>query len=352
MIWTFVAKAALAGVAASLVLTAPAAAAAAPTLATPAVRTGFGPVTLTGTATPGATVHLYETAIIFDDLQPAEDWQNGGGPVTATADSAGHFQIQRLLDSGFYFQVESGGLRSNKITVNIRVAPTLTLRSPGEGVVEATIAADPAQPGLPVQLQRLSKDSWSTVASGTSDSSATFTATESGLYAGSYTYRAYIGADNANGVLANYSAQQTVSVQGTTNPNPQPGTPTPGPAVGSVQFTRIQYNSPGVDSGSNASLNGEWAKLTNKTKATIDLKGWIVRDASAHVYTFSSTFRLGAGKSVVVRTGKGSNSSTVRFWGSRSYIWNNGGDTATLRTAAGKTIDACKWTTGNGATNC
>lgn len=29
------------------------------------------------------------------------------------------------------------------------------------------------------------------------------------------------------------------------------------------------------------------------------------------------------------------------YWGSGNYIWNNTGDTATLRNASGKTVDTC-----------
>ncbi len=347
MILKHVVAAAATATAAAFAVAAPAVAATAPTLDSPAVRTGFGIITLTGTAAPGSEVHLYETAQVFDDLQPAEDWENGGGTVTAIAGSNGRFEIRRFLDSGFFFEVESGGLHSKKITVNIKVLPTLSLSSPSTGTVSARIAADPAQPNLPVQLQRASGSSWLTVASGhTSDPDAIFTATNSGLYAGTYTFRAYIGADPSNGVLANYSSSQAIAVKG----NAAPAVPTP--AVGSVQFTRAQYNSPGTDTGSNTSLNNEWVRLTNKTKSTMNLKGWTVRDAANHVYTFTSTFNLGAGKSVTLHTGKGTNTSANRYWARTGYIWNNGGDTAILRTAAGKTIDSCKWGNGSGVTNC
>src|ERR1700749_3143285 len=94
-----------------------------PTLAGPAVRVGYGPVELSGTAEPGAAVQLYETAIVFDDLEPADDWANGGGPFPAATDASGHWRLQRILDSGFYFQVVSDGVRSNKLTVRIQQDP-------------------------------------------------------------------------------------------------------------------------------------------------------------------------------------------------------------------------------------
>ena len=77
------------GVAAALAVATPAAAATTPTLSAPSSRTGFGTVTLTGTADAGATVTLYESAIGWNDLRPAVDWENGGGTVQRTADTSG-----------------------------------------------------------------------------------------------------------------------------------------------------------------------------------------------------------------------------------------------------------------------
>ncbi|GID48794.1 hypothetical protein Aca07nite_60690 [Actinoplanes capillaceus] len=139
----------------------------------------------------------------------------------------------------------------------------------------------------------------------------------------------------------------------TTTPTKPPATTPAGPAVGSIQFTRIQYNAPGVDKKTNKSINGEYFRLTNKTKSTVNLKGWIVRDAAGNLYRFTANYYLGAGKNVYVRTGKGSNTSSTRYWGKTKHVWNNGGDVAYVRTSANKTIDTCKWTKpGNGYTNC
>ena len=348
MFWKLVTRAAVAGVAAAIAVTTPASAATAPTLTGPASATGFGTITLTGTADPGAAVHLYESAIGFNELRPADDWENGGGTVTATADANGRFTITRFLDTGFYFQVESGGVLSSRITVLMRVRPTFWLRSPSRGVVQAQVEVSPQQGGLPIQVQRASGSSWLTVARGATGNDGAYAATMTGVAGGNGTYRAYVGADPKNGVLANYSAGQTVWVAGTV---PAPAS-APAPAVGSVQFTRIQYNSPGTDTGSNASLNGEWVQVTNKTSHTVNLRGWIIRDAAAHVYTFPTNVYLGAGKSLAVHTGKGTATTNHRYWGRTSYIWNNTGDTATLRTGAGKTIDSCRWGAGSGVTTC
>jgi Lamin Tail Domain len=76
-------------------------------------------------------------------------------------------------------------------------------------------------------------------------------------------------------------------------------------AAGGIQIKEIYYNSPGSDTGSNTSLNAEWVLIKNTAAKAISLKGWTLRDTSSHVYHFPSTYKLGAGHSVKVHTGKG-----------------------------------------------
>lgn len=74
------------------------------------------------------------------------------------------------------------------------------------------------------------------------------------------------------------------------------------------------------DNCSNSSLNAEYVVLKNVTT-------------------------LGAGR--------GTKSSTHRYWGSGNYVWNNTGGTATLKTPSGTAADTCKWTSvGSGYKNC
>lgn len=122
-------------------------------------------------------------------------------------------------------------------------------------------------------------------------------------------------------------------------------------ALPTIQIVKIYYNSPGSpDNGANASLNGEWAQLKNTTRRAINLRGWTLRDKtnrSDHVYTFGP-FTLGAGKVVTVRTGRGSNTATTRYWGrggqgTFSYIWNQTSDTGYVHNPAGKLVDSCSY---------
>jgi hypothetical protein len=116
----------------------------------------------------------------------------------------------------------------------------------------------------------------------------------------------------------------------------------PAQATGSVHLAEIYYNSPGSDTGSNTSLNAEWVKITNSTARSANLTGWTLTDAGRHTYTFG-TYWLGAGKSVYVRTGKGTNTTANRYQGRSWYVWNNDKDTATLRRSTGAWADACSY---------
>lgn len=122
-------------------------------------------------------------------------------------------------------------------------------------------------------------------------------------------------------------------------------------AASPVRIMKVQYNSPGSDTGSNASLNAEYVIIKNTSTTTRSLTGWTLRDKANHVFTFG-TFALGAGKSVVVRTGKGSPSAANQYFQSKAYVWNNTGDTAYLRNAAGSQMSACTWGGTGSSKNC
>jgi hypothetical protein len=317
----------------------PAFAAAAPTISAPSSVTGYSEITITGTAPAGATVSLYESAYNWNDLLVATDWDTGE-PVTAKADGSGRYSIRRYVDSGFLFAVEADGERSKTVTVHMKVLPTLTVASTTSGIVAIHVAANPNQPELPVDIQRQSGSGWTKVSGGRTDETGSYDATLTGQGAGtSQTYRAYVGGDTETAVTANYSSSRTVRVHGTSTPT--------GPAAGDVQFTKIQYSGP-------PGLTNEWVRMTNKTSKAINLKGWTVKDAAGNTYTFSGSYSLGAGRNVYVHTGKGTNGKPDyqhRYWGKTSYVWNNGGDTATLRSGS-TTIDSCRWTSDKQVTYC
>ena len=117
----------------------------------------------------------------------------------------------------------------------------------------------------------------------------------------------------------------------------------PAAAAPSLRFHGAQYDAPGTDTRTNSHLNQEWISLINTGSRSVQLKGWRIRDAAGHVFTFGTTTIAANGGRVWVRTGKGTPYPRNRYCGSGNYIWNNTGDTAHLRNPAGGLHDTCSW---------
>jgi hypothetical protein len=117
-------------------------------------------------------------------------------------------------------------------------------------------------------------------------------------------------------------------------------------AKSAVVISGIYYNSPGSDRGGNASLNAEWVRLHNTSRRAVALTGWTLRDTAQHIFTFNS-YRLKAHGFVKIHTGHGRPTQANRYWNHSWYIWNNTGDTATLRNAGGTFRARCKYSDPN-----
>lgn len=124
------------------------------------------------------------------------------------------------------------------------------------------------------------------------------------------------------------------------------------PSTAAIRFARIQYDGPGDDTGSNPSLNREWFQVKNTGKQTKTIAGWKVRDRTGFVFKFPAGFKLGAGKTVMVHTGRGANTKSNLYWKLDAYVWNNTGDKATLKTSGGTVADTCSWGDGAGSISC
>ncbi len=59
-----------------------------------------------------------------------------------------------------------------------------------------------------------------------------------------------------------------------------------------------------------------------------------------------------AGARITLYTGKGSNTSTKRYWNSASPKWDNSGDLAILKSKAGTKVDSCKYAGGGTTAYC
>jgi hypothetical protein len=120
----------------------------------------------------------------------------------------------------------------------------------------------------------------------------------------------------------------------------------PAAAASGLQLGKVNYDPPGKDVADDAQLRAEWLVVKNVTSTTKCLTGWTVRDAANHVYTFGS-FCLAGYKAVYLHTGKGTNTSSNRYWGLGWYVWNNTGDSAYLRNSSGTLMDTCKYPGGS-----
>ncbi|MAU01161.1 MAG: hypothetical protein CL608_28795 [Anaerolineaceae bacterium] len=123
-------------------------------------------------------------------------------------------------------------------------------------------------------------------------------------------------------------------------------TPTPTPtAPANVQITIIVYDPSGDD------VAGEYVTITNQGATAENMTGWVLSDVASTAYVFPS-FSLAPSASVRVWTKSGTDSVTDLYWGRGSAIWNNTGDTATLRNSSSQVIDTCTYSGGGVSANC
>jgi len=105
--------------------------------------------------------------------------------------------------------------------------------------------------------------------------------------------------------------------------------------VSGIRIAEISSNPPGRDE---ENLNGEWVKIVNTTDTAVDMAGFTLSDRADHTYEFGELL-LPGGSAVTVFTGSGTDTSSSLYWGSKTPIWNNRGDTAYLKDAAGGSVD-------------
>lgn len=63
----------------------------------------------------------------------------------------------------------------------------------------------------------------------------------------------------------------------------------PGIASVAIKIVKIQYDSPGTDDGSNATLNNEYVVIKNAGSGAVRLDDWVLKDKAGHKYTFGCT---------------------------------------------------------------
>jgi len=112
-------------------------------------------------------------------------------------------------------------------------------------------------------------------------------------------------------------------------------TPTATPAGDGIVVAEIHADAAGRD-GEN--LNDEYVVLANRGDDAVDLSGWTVTDAADHTYRFPDGATLDPGARVTLHTGSDTDSDTDRYWDRGSPVWNNDGDTVTVRDTSGTVV--------------
>ncbi|MGC0343529.1 lamin tail domain-containing protein [Streptomyces sp. SLBN-8D4] len=116
-----------------------------------------------------------------------------------------------------------------------------------------------------------------------------------------------------------------------------------------LKIKGIQYDAPGRDSNSCSTGNTDEEYLTIKNysrTATVNLKGYVVKDATGNKFTFTKNHTLQPGDYVKLRGGRGTDSDAhnVVYRNNCNFIWNNDKDTIYLYKPSGAHADTHAYT--------
>ncbi|WP_142860644.1 lamin tail domain-containing protein [Salinigranum halophilum] len=102
-----------------------------------------------------------------------------------------------------------------------------------------------------------------------------------------------------------------------------------------LELVEVNADAAGND---NENLDDEYLVFENTDPEPLEISGWTVSDSAGHTYTVPDGVRLKPGARIRLVTGPGSDTQSALYWGEDQALWNNGGDTVTVRTANGETV--------------
>ncbi|MGW2490699.1 lamin tail domain-containing protein [Streptomyces sp. NPDC001606] len=116
-----------------------------------------------------------------------------------------------------------------------------------------------------------------------------------------------------------------------------------------LKIKGVQYDAPGRDSNSCRTGNTRDEYLTIKNysrRTTVNLKGYVVKDAAGNRFTFPSNHYLQPGDYVKLRGGHGTDSDAhnVVYRQNCNFLWNNDKDTIYLVKPSGAHADTHSYT--------
>ena len=92
------------------------------------------------------------------------------------------------------------------------------------------------------------------------------------------------------------------------------------PARGAALNMHVNWDAPGNDFDN---VNGEWARVTNRSGIDVPLRGWWFRDSALRRFRFPSRARVPAGGSITLYMGRGRNGGSAFFWQQRMPVFEN-----------------------------
>jgi micrococcal nuclease len=105
--------------------------------------------------------------------------------------------------------------------------------------------------------------------------------------------------------------------------------------VGGLAVATVQADAAGND---HENPNGEYLVFENAGTTSLDVGGWTVSDDAGNTYRFPRGTALPPGETITLYTGSGTDTAAELYWGSERAIWNNGGDTITVREETGDVV--------------
>jgi hypothetical protein len=116
-----------------------------------------------------------------------------------------------------------------------------------------------------------------------------------------------------------------------------------------LKIRGIQYDAPGRDSNrcSGGNTHEEYLAIKNYSSSrTVNLKGWVVKDAAGNRFEFRAGHYLQPGDHVKLRGGNGADSDAgnVVYRDNCNFMWNNDRDTIYLVKSSGSRGDVHKYT--------
>ncbi|MEU5417019.1 lamin tail domain-containing protein [Streptomyces clavifer] len=116
-----------------------------------------------------------------------------------------------------------------------------------------------------------------------------------------------------------------------------------------LKIKGVQYDAPGSDSNkcSGGNTKNEYLTIKNYSRSsTVNLKGYVVKDAADNTFTFTASHSLQPGDYVKLRGARGTDSDAknVVYRQNCNFIWNNDKDTIYLHKPSGARADVHSYT--------